>query len=143
MLLGAGALALFVRSRLGVQPDGTRVSLALRGGALTMTSANLKIGLAADLDAAGHKVQPSGVTASNEQMLFLRRERVTLRAQFTAGQPINTARLGYVLFDGKGSEMSHGALQPAVALDPGQTQMLEIVDANLPEAQRIEVRRLP
>jgi hypothetical protein len=144
LVTGALGLGLFVYSRLGARSDGTRLSLVWPGSEMSMVSTKLHTAVAADLAADGGKVQAHGTRGENETMLLVRRERLALLISITAGdQPLDTAHLGYVLFDADGRELSRGALQPAMGIDAGKTGEMEIADANLPDAARAEVRKLP
>jgi hypothetical protein len=145
LCLGAAAGLWYVRAQVGTRPDGTRVTLVPPGGVNSMSSTGpLPIILGADIAADGLKVVPGEFHAESEQSLFLLRQKVTLQVAITAGnQPVDTARLGYVLQDAAGAVVSEGAFRPETRIAAGQTKTVQIVDAGLADAKRIEIRKLP
>jgi hypothetical protein len=145
LLLGTTAFMVLLYTRLGVHPNGTRISLVGPGGGQWVSTRQTQpVKLPADLEADGLRVTGGGSTVEGEQMLIIRRQRFIDRIVLTAGrQPIETAKLGYVLYDKDGAELSQGVLQPSVRIEPGQAETVEIADGYLPDAARIEIRRLP
>jgi hypothetical protein len=142
---GAGALAWFVWNQLGSRPDGTRVSLVFSGGTRsTMVKGFQPVHLADELMKEGLQIMGGGTQAEIEEQFFLRRERHVLNIFLTAGkQTLETGRLGYVLLDKGGTELSQGLLQPEIVIAAGRTETVQIIDASLADTVRIELRRLP
>src|SRR5207253_1222651 len=104
----------------------------------------MPIALTADLVAEGIKAESAGINAEQEQQAFLRREKVTLQIKLVASdQPIEPGRLGYVLLDSNGNELGRGALLLDVPIPAGLEGPARITDAQLLDAARIHVRKLP
>jgi hypothetical protein len=145
VLAAIGGLVWLLWAQLGKQPDGTRVTLFMpRAGMPIAGGGVFSIELAADLAADGHKAEIDGLHIDDHAMLVLRREKLVLHFKLTAGQgPVNTARLGYVLFDKVGNELSRGTIRPALDIPAGQTQDVQIADADLADTARVEIRKLP
>jgi hypothetical protein len=145
VVAGGGAFIWYMVSQVGTRPDGTRVRLVLLGepSGLSIAVGDLPIVLVGDF-AGGAQATAGGIQAEQEQEFFLRRERIALRIQFTAGgAAVDSRRLQYVLFDADGNELSRGPLRPDVQIGAGQTETLEIVDAEVPAARRVEIRAVP
>jgi hypothetical protein len=145
LLASVGAGVWYVQSQLGARPDGTRVTLVMPGGTQSVVSrSTLPIVVAADLAADGVKSAMVGMSAEREQDFIFRREKAAMQIQLTAGnQLVNPALLGYVLFDADGNPLSEGAFQPAEQIGAGQTGTVQIVDPDVAEAARVEIRKLP
>jgi hypothetical protein len=144
LLAGAGAFAWYVASHLGPQPDGSRVTLVFPGGSSGAASRSLEPSLAADLAADGVEIRGGGSRMDVEQTIFVRREKVEWCLFLKAGkEPLDTARLGYVLFRKDGAEVSRGPLRPELQIAPGQTDSVLVVDPLIADADRVEIRKLP
>jgi hypothetical protein len=145
LIAGSGGFVWFIWSQLGTAPDGTRVSLVAPGGMVSLTAGGLlPIDLAADLAAAGLKTEHQGLQSEVEQNFVLRREKYSLRIKLTAGnQPVETGRLGYVLFDAGGNMLSQGKLRPEIQIPADAAETVQVVDAHLPDTKRVEIRKLP
>jgi predicted permease len=145
VLSGIAGFFWYVWSQLGARADGTRVSLVMLGGTVGVASHGpLPIDVAADLAADGLKAVQVGIAVDAEQSFIFLREKVALSVMLTAGnQPVVPARLGYVLMDADGNSLSKGAVQPAEPIAAGQTAVVQIVDPDVANAARVEIRKLP
>jgi hypothetical protein len=146
LITGIAALVAFIYTRLGTHPDGSRVTLALASSGTVVTQAGglLPITLPADLAADGVRLEQHGLHAEAQQNLLFRREKVVLTLLLTAGkQPVDTARLGYTLFDAAGREVGSGVLRPDVHVPAAGIETVHIADPDLNGATRIELRKLP
>jgi hypothetical protein len=143
LLAGIGAFALYLWSQVGTQSDGTRVTFVF-SGAGHAASVSVESAVAADLAADGVEITGSGMRTEVRQQVFLRREKIALTFVLNAGkQPLETAKLGYVLFAKDGAELSRGPLRPETVIAAGKTETVEIVEPRVHEAARLEIRKLP
>jgi hypothetical protein len=147
LLASVGAGVWYVQSQLGARPDGARVTLVMPGGIgrdSVVSRSTLPIVVAADLAADGVKSAMGGMSAEREQSFIFRREKATMQIHLTAGnQLVDPALLGYVLIDADGNALSAGAFQPAKQIGAGQTGIVQIVDPDVAEAARVDIRKLP
>jgi hypothetical protein len=145
VLGGIGAYLWYAWSQLGTRADGTRVTLVMLGGAVGVASHGpVPIIVAADLAADGVLAVHAGIAVELEQSLIFRREKVVLSIILTAGkQPVEPARIGYVLIDADGIRFSEGAMQPTRQIAAGQTATVQLADPDVANAARIEIHKLP
>ena len=105
----------------------------------------LPIVLSPQLAADGARVEEIGLSVLvREQTVLLVREEFELLLWTSAGkEPLDTERLAYTLFGADGEVLSEGTIGPPTRIAAGQTLSTTITDDHLPQAIRIEVRKLP
>jgi hypothetical protein len=102
------------------------------------------IALSPELATAGAHATDEGMNGEMEQIFIFRRENTFRVVTLTAGnKPLDTARLGYVLFDDAGNVLNRGGLRPALQIAAGQSESVRIADLEAFNAARIEIRTLP
>jgi hypothetical protein len=144
-VLSAAAGIWLVNWLPGSRSDGSRVSFVGLGEAANVTAGSaIVLDLAPELLAEDVTARHDGIQAEVDQMLFLRREKVILRLQVTAGkEKIVPEQLAYVLRGADGKALSEGRFKAAAPLLPGETGVLEIPNPEALNAARVSVGKLP
>ena len=144
LVIGGTSLGLWwLRSQL--EATGERVTFVMPGaGSVVLVAGAQQVIVDPDLAAVGVRAANQGIQSEVQEAVILRREKYTLRIAITAGKDaIEPGQLGYRLVDGGGNVLSEGEVHLVAPIHPGQTDTIPIVDPELSNAARVELRKLP
>ncbi len=143
-LLIVGGAIIYWLAIVQLEAHGWRLVFGQPGAGMDIAGKAPPIAPAADLARDGVRVEVISVAAEGDRFVIMQRVQFKLWFWLTAGaRPLETARVGYTLFAADNRVVGTGVVGPQVRIEAGRTVSVEIVDARLGDAARVELHELP